>query len=291
MYIGSQYENINIGDEFVVWEPRYRGGEYTRVRKVVKVTATQFTLEPEIAKEDQTEETPAGMTKNERFLRSTGVKIGSGDRWRARRAVPATEKMMKEVAEYQANAQKAENDAAAKARAEETALREKYGATDISDEAVQKKYLRPLRTIAEQSEKTIAYYMKEFEDAELKPENLRHYARRMERAVKGREIFVAMDLKEMILEDNERLIKMLLEFYTGTRFEVDGEEIASGEELAKAFLTYQLQREESRFFNYGIDGVDSRTIAQHKYISELRTIVGTQYNYSAVKEIKENDDA
>lgn len=290
MYIGYEFREINLGDKFIVTQPNYGRTKYSRPLEVIKITRSQFTLEPLVPEDEQTEDTPKAFAEPIRFLRTSGKRVGDGERIRAWRAQRATDRLIKEIEEITAKEKKAENEAAAKARAEETALREKYGATDIGDEAVQKKYLRPLRTIAEQSEKTITFYMKEFENAELKPENLRHYARRMERAVEGREIFVAMDLKEMILEDNERLIKMLLEFYTGTRFEVDGEEIASGEELAKAFLTYQLQREESRFFNYGIDGVDSRTIARHKYISELRTIVGTQYNYSAVKEIKENDD-
>jgi hypothetical protein len=284
------YQNINLGDEFVVHMPRFRGGEWSDVRKVIKVTKAQFTLEPIVPEDEQTDETPKMWGKPQRFLRSTGRRVGDSDRWTSWKAEPATAELLADIAEDRREREKAENEAAAVARAEEKTLREKYNASDISDEEVQKKYLAPLRKLAEQSEKTIAYAMKEFDGKEVTVENFGWMARRLERVVEGGEISVAMEVRDLAVEANNKLISMLKKFNSGARFAVDGKEVTTATELAKVQLQYELDRTVSRFFNFGMGNDTNRATATHKYISALREALNQSYSYSRVKEIEQEKE-
>lgn len=289
-YIGMSYQNINLGDEFVVYMPRFRNGEWSDPRKVIKVTKSQFTLEPIVPEEEQTDETPKMWGKPQRFLRSSGRRVGDSDRWTGWRAERATAERLADIAEDRIEREKAENEAAAVARAEEKALREKYNASDISDEEVQKKYLAPLRQLAEQSEKTIAYAMKEFDGKEVTVDNFGWMARRLERVVEGGEISVAMEVRDLAIDANNKLISMLKKFESGARFAVEGKEVTTAAELAKAQLQYELDRTVSRFFNFGMGKDTNRANATHKYISALREALGKSYAYDRVKEIAQETE-
>lgn len=291
MYIGYDYKEISVGDKFVVNRPGFRKVTWTRPLEVIKVTKTQFTLEPVVAVEDQTDETPKIDSVPQRFVRSNGRRVGDGERhfrgWRAERA---TEQRVKDIEEIVREQEQAENEEAAKRRAEEQALREKYGTTGITDETVQKKYIKPLVTLAEQGKAKVTFAMKEFKGKEITPDSFEWIAKRMARYVEGGEINIGLELTEMAENVLGQLIKLLESFRNGTRLTIEnGAELKSEAEVAKAFLTYVTRREVDRFFNYGFT-LDDRLVARQKFVSELRSMVGDQYNYSRVKVVKTDEE-
>lgn len=294
MYIGWDYKNIEVGDKFVVNRPGFRKTTWTRPLEVIKVTKTQFTLEPIVPAEEQNDDTPKIDATPQRYLRSIGKRVGDGDRWTGWRAERATEERLKDIEETVREQEQAENEAAAKARAEEQALREKYGTTGITDEDVQKKYIKPLVKMAEQGKSKVTFAMKEFEGKEITVDNFEWIAKRMAIRMEGGEINVGLELTEMAENVLGQLVKLLESFRNGTRLTIeDGAELKSEAEVAQAFLQYVTRREVDRFFNFGFT-LDDRLVARQKFVSELRSMVGDQYNYSKVKVVKtegEDDEA
>lgn len=296
MYIGWDYKEIEVGDKFVVNRPGFRKVTWTRPLAVTKVTKTQFTLEPIVPAEKQTDDTPKLDAVPQRYSRGNGRRIGDAERnfrgWRAERA---TEKRLAEIEEIVAEQTKAENEEAAKRRAEEQALREKYGTTGVTDETVQKKYIKPLVEMAEEGKKKVRFAMKEFEGKEITLDNFEWFGRRMARRMEGGEINVGLELTEMAETVLGQLVKLLESFRNGTRLSVRlsvcDKELTSEAEVAQAFLMYVTRREVDRFFNkYGFT-LDDRLVARQRFISELRSMVGESYNYQEVTVIKDEEEA
>lgn len=276
MYIGWDYKEIEVGDKFVVNRPGFRTVTWTRPLAVTKVTKTQFTLEPIVPENEQTEDTPKIDAVPQRYSRGNGRRIGDAERhfrgWRAERA---TEKRLADIEEIVKEQERAMNEQAAKERAEEQALREKHGTTGITDEAVQKKYVKPLVELIEQGEAKVAFAMKEFEGKELTVDNFNWFARRTARYMEGGEIETGLVQAELAAQALGQLVKLLESFRNGTRLSVNDKELTTEAEVAQAFLMYVTRREVDRFFWHSLDAgkVTPETAARHKFVAKLRTIV------------------
>jgi len=274
MYSYRDEEKIEVGVEVYLFYPGGMGkrGRYEGPLKITKTTKTQFT---------------AG---GERFIKSNGRKVGSPYGRFSPSVQIATAEVKREVTEFRAETMRLKDAARLEADSAERQSREKYGATAITNEAIQDACLKPLRSLAECGEKEMSSLLDAFKDVSIENDNFWRVEDAIERENRNNSFAYGKVIRDQAITLHQSLVDLILEFEAGTRYEVDGVEIKTAEELVNKKLRRVLSEQYRRFFGYTFSNSDIST-ADQRFITTLREILGDSEYDGQLKRIKTEEVA
>jgi hypothetical protein len=274
-------QNLEVGQKVYLYYGGYGRnfeGRYSMPLPIIKVTKTQFT----VAAENMN-------SKPKRFMKSNGREVGRGYSRSSPSVTLVTSASSREVnkhnAEVKAKARKKDNDAFQA----EAALREKYGATLVSDDDIQNRFLKPLRTMAEAAEHEMGELFRAFDGVSLEAENFYRVTDAVERETRNGSFAFGLKARDYAREQHQRFVNTIEEFSTGTRYTVDKTEVTDLEELLTAQALRALRDQMNRFFGYTFSNQDA-TEADQKFIAVLREMVQEDYAHPIVKIKEEGED-
>jgi hypothetical protein len=182
----------------------------------------------------------------------------------------------------------AERKKVTKEQQEEAALREKYNAVWIDDD-IQERFLKPLRTMAENGEHEMGELLKSFEDVTLEAENFYRITDAVRRETENGYFAYGLKTRDYARNQHQRFVDLIEEFQTGTRYKVGNEEVSDLNQLLLDSAAQVLGEQMGRFFDYTFSNtvVDE---ADQKFISTLREIVRDNDRAPRVTKIKEGED-
>lgn len=278
-WIHPDFETIEVGDKFVVQWGRGWGSRdnlYSRPVEVVRVTETQFALE---------DPNTDGKTIN--FTRSYGKSVGTYSNNHAKRA---TAEFLKEVDEHNKGVQDRRADERSEADQKETELRERYHATTITDEKVQK-VLQPIRRLAEKGRAKLEDLLEIANEATIDaPWNLVRYITDHPGAYSLEE---AMHYKESAEQIHARLVQLVLAYEGGeviankqngrtTYYEQDG----APEDGLLGVLVLEINNTVNAISDSYFDGYDKKEY-EREFINDLREIAGVKYAYGRLTVVED----
>jgi hypothetical protein len=190
----------------------------------------------------------------------------------------------KHNADIKAKNRKQDNDAFQA----EVALRIKYDAQLVTDEDIQDRFLKPLRTMAENAEHEMGELFKAFDGVNLEAENFYRVTDAVERETRNGNFAFGVRARDLAKEQHFRFVNMIEEFSTGTRYKVDKTEITDLEELLVAETRAVLREQLNRFFGYTFSNSEI-TEAEQKFVAVLREIAREEYA-PRVEKIKGEDN-
>lgn len=264
----NHFEDVKEGDQILIVTYRNfgRGTIYQGPFPVTKVTKTQFTV------------------NGQRFTKSWGKPHGY--QYSNSTARYATEEALAEKAEAEAKHAKEQRAKERDANAKERALREKYGASHIDDEEVQK-ILGKVRFIAEIG----AGVLEEFKTLTRNFDSAKPW--RVVREISDDRLTDklqwAVIFQDCASDLHESLVKLYDARQRGAGLTFSGVPHASEiTEVLKAQINVARRREETEFFGHRYD--DDNAEAWARYIKRLRDIDGVDCDYPVVTIAKEDKD-
>lgn len=256
---------------------RNNKGRYTRPLDIIKVTATQFTVEGE--NDD---------SKPKRFMKSNGREIGSGYSRNSPSVSLVTKSSTKTVDQFNEERMIDEKRQDAEARATEVALREKYNAVTIIDEKIQKEFLAPLREMAENGEKEMQDFLDSFKDVTVVDENFYRVNDAVEREARDGGFSYGQSIRDYAMNLHEQLSHKALAFARGTRYRVGKIEITKLDDLLYTVVRETLNQQLDRFF--GGSHSQDITTGDQTFIRVLREIMRDTYAYDRIKCIADDEE-
>lgn len=274
MFSYRDSEKIDVGVMIYLYYPggMNQRGRYEGPIAISKTTKTQFT---------------AG---GQRFMKSNGRPVGNPYGRFSASVSLATPEMDKEVKEFRAETKRLKKKAEKKANKAEMESRKKYGALEIIDDDIQKKYLKPLRFLADCGEKEMSDLLDAFEGVSVENENFWRIEDAIERENRHNSFAYGKVIRDRAMALHQQLIDLALEFETGTRYEVGGVEVESVDELMEKKIRRVLHDQMRTFFGYTFSNRDITT-ADQRFMTVLREILKDDDHDKPLKKIEEEDDA
>jgi len=193
----------------------------------------------------------------------------------------STREVQKFNAEKSAKARKLVNER----QQEEDALRKKYNAVWIDDD-IQDRFLKPLRSMAENAEHEMGELFKAFDGVTLEAENFYRVTDAIDRENRNGNFAYGVQARDYAREQHQRFVNLIEEFETGTRYKINKADISSVEELLLATTKQVLREQLNRFFGYTFSNNRAPTEADQTFISTLREIAQEEYA-PRVEKVKE----
>ena len=260
MLTHTERENITVGQQVYLYYGDWRtaNSRYTLPLTVTNVTKTQFTVAAE-----------SKDIKPKRFLKSNCNEVGRGYSRSSPSVTLVTVKSQGEVNKFNnkknAEAQKKET----KEQQEEAALRFKYNAGWIVDDSIQERFLKPLRSMAEDGEQEMGKLLESFEGVTIEAENFYRITDAVERETKNGYFAYGLKTRDHAITLHQRFVNVIEEFHTGAEFTIGKLQISimntEVEELLSAVTQQVLQEQMFRFFDYSfsntvVDEADQKFI-------------------------------
>jgi hypothetical protein len=277
-------ENLEVGQRVYLFYGNWRhdNSRYTMPLPIISTTKTQFT----VAAENMD-------SRPKRFMKSNGHEVGHAFSSSSPSVTLVTSASTREVNNFNNKKKTDARKQATKEQQEEASLREKYNAVWVDDD-IQERFLKPLRTMAENGEKEMSELLKSFDGVTLEAENFYRITDAVDRETRNGCFSFGLKVRDYARNQHQRFIDVIEEFQTGTRYKIGKVEVtnenASMEELLLAVTQQVLGEQMGRFFDYTFSNtvVDE---ADQKFISTLREIVRDDDRAPRVTKIKEEDNA
>ena len=270
-----EFEEIDTGDEFIICSySRWADAVYSRPVKCVRTSPQQFAVE-----------NPYDDTgKPIRFTRK-GDEIGG-----SRSIKRATVEFVKEVDTYHKDMAAEKAKKASEADAAEMALRDKYGATMITDWNAQK-VLGSIRAIAEKHNATLERWFERVgEPTAEEPWSLIH---QLDWDGRDTELKVAANVRNDATELHDRLVMICQQWYRGSSFKVStgvtyDPTIAVSDltNLLKCEIGCTIQKAQAGYFDHNMWEENQQTA---EFISDLRDALDMRYTYESVRIVHPED--
>jgi len=277
-------KNIEVGQKVYLFTAGFGKnfrGHYSMPLEVIRVTEKQFTVAAENL-----------SSKPKRFMKSNGREVGAGYSRSSPSVSLATPEMQKEVRKFNQEVAAEKREKENKASAEETRIRAKYSALMVEDEAIQDRFLKPLRDLAENGEHEMNYMLKEFDGVSIENENFYRVTDAIERENRNGNFTYGVKARDYGRGFHQTLVTVVEEFETGTRYKTrEAGEITDLTELLTAMVRSMLNDQMNRFFGYTFSNSSVPTEADQKFVSTLREILEEKEYGIRVEKIKEEDDA
>lgn len=275
----QERENITVGQKVYLFYSGYHWnqGRYSMPLSVTHVTKTQFT----VAAADMD-------SKPKRFMKSNGNEVGKGYSRNSTHVSLVTKETTAEVKAFNAERRDEADKAASEARQTEVGLRKKYGAMKITDDAIQEKFLAPLRALAESGEHEMSELLRSFDGVSIDAENFYRVEDAIDRENRNGSFATGKVARDKSRDLHSGLVDLAIKFNRGSRYEIGGKECNDLSEILMASVKYALNRELDNVFGYTFHNYKDVSKGLQQYISALRQIVGAEYRAPRVSRVKED---
>ena len=276
----QERKNVEVGQHVYLFYGDYRiaTSRYSMPLPVISVTATQFTIAAEHMD-----------SKPRRFMKSSGHEVGHGYSRSSPSVTLVTPQSKTEVTKFNNKKNAEARTLVNKEQQEENDLREKYNAVlpkALVDDNIQERFLKPLRTMAEDGEEEMSKLLESFDGVTLEAENFYRITDAVERETKNGYFAYGLKTRDYARNLHQRFVNMIEEFLTGTQYEINKVKVGDLEQLITAEARRVLSEQMSRFFDYTFSNtvVDE---ADQKFISTLRSMTGEDNRAPRITKIKE----
>lgn len=277
----KERENLAVGQKVYLFYPgfgRNHKGTYSKPLEVIKVTKTQFTVEGE------------GDSKPKRFMLSNGNEVGRGYSSRTYVSL-VTEKTRKEVKAHNRSIKTEKSKKETKERQEEIKLRKKYCANKIVDDAIQKRFLKPLRHQAEIGEGMMQDFLDAFDGVSIEDENFYRVTDTVRREHETGKFEYGLQIRDKAVGLHEMLVNIITHFQYGTRYRIGKTECNDLTELLEARIKQTLGSKIDEFFSYTFTPNRDMSEADQMFITVLREIMDDENSYERVIVIDPEEEA
>lgn len=277
MMTSTQRKEITVGQKVYLYHGDWRTehGRYSMPLPVIKVTATQFT----VAAENMD-------SKPRRFMKSNGHEVGKAFSRHSPSVTLVTPESSREVNKFNREKKAKAQELSNKAYREEMALREKYKAQDITDEGIQARFLKPLRSLAEDGEHEMSNLLESFEGVSIDAENFYRVTDAVRRETDNGYFAYGLKVRDYGRDQHANFVNLIEEFETGTRYQIGSVEVKSLEELLVGATHYVVRCQMQRFFDWGRATIDE---ADQKFIGTMRDILNDEDIAPRITKIKEGE--
>jgi len=198
--------------------------------------------------------------------------------------------MIEEVRKFRAETERLNAKAEKERTSAEMESRKKYGALEITNEAIQDMCLKPLRALADSGERFMSDLLNAFKGVTIEDENYWRVEDAIDRENRSGDFGYGKMIRDYAMTLHQSLVELILEFETGTRYEAGGVEIKTAEELVNKKIRRVLNEQVRRFFGYTFSNADI-TKADQRFIAVLREIMGDDEREDRLTKITEEEVA